>query len=248
MFLCYEAYRAMLSGDEAVALCYEDGSSLLEMFPKMVAKYVVRRPNVRVTDRRRDAWPWNNFDYEILDQFIRNEVIPDSVFAGSRIEHLGYAAINVRRGDYATSSVNRLKYGYNTEAFVRVALSELTATTKLRRFHIVSDDVGWCRQHLEPVARLFGDVFYSTAPNAVEDFLAVTYADAAILTNSTFSMWAGYLGSALTPGRPTYTPLFDWRRSLDSDAAVTRSKLWLPQWNAIDDIPGGWGVPVIPKR
>jgi hypothetical protein len=102
--------------------------------------------------------------------------------------------VNVRRGDYYTHPNFRRLYGFDVVDYVHRALDEVGSVATPRWLSFVSDDPAWCAEHFgELTARTEKITFGAQTPGSLGDFVEVAAARALVLTNSTFSYWAGYV-------------------------------------------------------
>ena len=112
----------------------------------------------------------------------------------------GCTAVHVRRGDYV---IFHLIHGVCTTEYYRAAIMGIKPSTIL----FVSDDIPWCK-------KTFGNAFcYCQIPQGgeVEDFIAIHLASRKVLSNSSFSWWAAYLGGGeVTAPTP-------WIKNMPSD-------------------------------
>ncbi|WP_237242425.1 alpha-1,2-fucosyltransferase [Rothia nasimurium] len=116
--------------------------------------------------------------------------------------------INIRRGDYYLHKHLIDQYGLNNEKYIKNALKRVPE--KYTRFCIVSDDISWCQEYIEPLIQ--GEVFYNHDRHDLFDDLALlTAAPALILANSTFSFWGGHLGDSLHPERFVLAPPYHFK-------------------------------------
>lgn len=105
---------------------------------------------------------------------------------------------------------------------------------------VVSDDVTWCRRELAWLADLVV-VRHLDDPAPVRDFAAVAGARRMVITNSTFSYWAAHLSNLVHGDNhaEVWAPRFFDRTQNGGDS-------WLldERWSIVEDLPGGWDLPV----
>ncbi|WP_369012400.1 alpha-1,2-fucosyltransferase [Demequina capsici] len=140
-----------------------------------------------------------------------------------RAEHLGrFGAIHVRRGDYLDPAIVD-RFGPVGVDYVVRASARLTS----ERLVIVSDSPEWCEAHVVPALRAAGgreaNVFRGSSD--LDDFGVLLSAEQLVLSNSTFSWWAGFAGRA---------------------GVVLCPKPWLDDGSSEDLILDGWDT--LPKR
>jgi len=131
-------------------------------------------------------------------------------------------AIHVRRGDYVSDPVARSKHlvcepDWYRRAWLRVASRWPTATAV-----VFSDDVVWAQKNL----MLEGSVFYvpsdSARPSWV-DLAQMSQCDHFIISNSTFSWWAAYLGAS--EGSEVIAPNY-WFRGVNTKSLKICPENW----------------------
>ena len=93
--------------------------------------------------------------------------------------------IHIRRGDY--KDVLPLAYYRDAVAHIR-ASNDRSRTTVL----VCSDDIEWCRRALTLDPEW--DVTWSPLTRDVDDLVALTQCPGLVMSNSTFSWWAAWLG------------------------------------------------------
>ena len=95
-------------------------------------------------------------------------------------------ALHVRRGDYVKLQAlyNVLDVNYYIRALDLVK-------TRIDNIIIVSDDISWCKEHLE--SRLPHKLVYSPFQDHLQDFVLLHLARTLVIANSSFSWWAAFL-------------------------------------------------------
>lgn len=102
-------------------------------------------------------------------------------------------AVHVRRGDYITDPVARAYHLVCDEEWYQTSIAEMRRRLPKAQFFIFSDDPDWS----EDVFGKASDVeVVRTAQNAAawEDMAAMSRCDHWIISNSSYSWWASYLG------------------------------------------------------
>jgi hypothetical protein len=104
-----------------------------------------------------------------------------------------YVSIHVRRGDYVkyAKSFPPVTLDYIHKAMTRMKYYGFT------NFMVFSDDINWCKANIKGVK-------YSAGNNAFEDMSLMASCGNHIISNSTFSWWAAYLG--INPDRHIISP------------------------------------------
>jgi hypothetical protein len=103
-------------------------------------------------------------------------------------------AIHVRRGDYVSDPTARAMHLVCDEHWYRAAWAEIRRTHPLARGLVFSDDPGWARDHLA----LPGDVHYgagSPGMPAWVDLARMARCQHFVISNSSYSWWAAWLGT-----------------------------------------------------
>lgn len=140
-----------------------------------------------------------------------------------------YAALHIRRGDYASSKYNREQIGVVGYAYYHAVLQALAENWPELPVLIVSDDYAHARSLLEPVTlstrHLFLDSHLEDQETPDQALQTMLNAEILACANSSFSAMAGYLGNALAVFAPT-----PWFRS--SSLAPTDPSL--PGWHRLN--------------
>jgi hypothetical protein len=127
-----------------------------------------------------------------LERFVRELLLPDLPVPDSG--RTPDVVVNVRRGDYYADLSFRSLYGFDVVDYVHRALDELGEVTSPTWLSVVSDDPGWCAEHLHTLRGRAGTVtFGAQRPGSLGDFTEVVAARGLVLANSTFSYWGGYV-------------------------------------------------------
>jgi hypothetical protein len=112
----------------------------------------------------------------------------------SQIEYT--CSIHVRRGDYLKYPN---KHSQSPTEYYDTAISLVKEQNPNATFLIFSDDIQWCKNHFIGNEYTFIEGFEDW-----EDLILMSICDANIITNSTFSWWAAWLGE--TPGKLIIAP------------------------------------------
>ena len=242
LYLWFWAHRQRSAGRPAAVLWRPEMEPWLALFPAL-GDLVVRRSQVHPTDRRQpDEWGMGygrDFNTAELEEFCRQRLLSAPVLdaAGAPFADPDALVINVRRGDYYSNPTFRGMYSFDVEAYLRLAVGQAAAERPIGRLHVVSDGSDWCRARLGWLAEHADELsFSSPADGPAQNLREVATAQRLVLTNSTFSYWAGYLATT-AHGRPDqvwapwfHARIFDGGRAFQLD----------PRWRIVRDIPGGW--------
>ena len=112
-----------------------------------------------------------------------------------------YSAIHVRRGDYVDNAIIAAKFGPLEVPYFVEALRNSGASKVV----IVSDDGDWCGEILAPAIESELGICVEVARGGtfLEDFATLTRAETLVLSNSTFSWWAAFVGQQTSVIYPT---------------------------------------------
>ena len=163
-----------------------------------------------------------------LEEFTSKVVLPSVPLSRTRGPDVG---VNVRRGDYYDNPAFRALYGFDTSDYVCRAVIQATHGSHPRWLSVVSDDPGWCESSLGWLSKYAERVtFGAQTAGPVGDFVEVAGARALVLTNSTFSYWAGYTSQVLhgRDHRGVWVPDFH-QRNIDGGRPWQHD----PRWHAI---------------
>ncbi len=235
------AWRGLSRGEERLALRTPAMAPWLSVFPEAM-KLTVDRSDVRFLDRRLlggaerpdlDVGPYaRDFTTAELEGFM-DEVLLASTRFGDLVESRSLPAdtlvLNVRRGDYFTPD-HIATFGFDTSAWLQRVLPCATPARDVRRVHVVSDDLAWCRERVPALCGPHLNVtFADPSEGPVEHLATLAAAQRLVLANSTFSYWGGYLATrrGTTPD-DVWAPDFFMRGHNDDRA-------WLldPRWRAV---------------
>lgn len=211
----------------------------LDVFPSLEG-LTVGPDEVRVRDVRRSPVTESygrfgeDFSKEHLHDFVRRHLVGAfSPVADDRV------VVNVRRGDFYSDHTVRGYFGFDVEAYLRVALPQVVAQRPVSSVHVVSDGLDWCRARLGWVESELGVpvTFATGSEGAAADLATVATARRLVMTNSTFTYWGGYVHDVLYPGHEedVWAPRFFSRWQDDRSAWQLN-----PGWSVVEDIPGGW--------
>lgn len=98
-------------------------------------------------------------------------------------------SLHIRRGDFLKSDGNfilPLSYFLDSLELLQSRYEELS-------IFVFSDDIDWCKNILSSVDE-FSFFFVDDTCNELEDFYLIHKCDSKIISNSTFSWWAAFLG------------------------------------------------------
>ncbi len=171
---------------------------------------------------------WRYF-HDLRDEVVRalnwTSKTADAVY--SRITTPQTVGVHVRRGDYL--KLSRYHHNLSTEYFKTACAQFDPAST----FVVVSDDITWCRGC--PVFTELKNVYFVDGTTDVDDMILLSKCRGIVISNSSFSWWAAYMGNADRVVAPK-----QWL-GVDSPPYKIEDIL-LPHWIAIDDSCAGHQV------
>lgn len=235
------AWRGRRDGRERSVLVTAKMRPWLDVFPAL-RSLVVERAGVGFRDPRVSATGVDygrygvDYDRTDLEQFIA-EFLTSPLYERHAMP-ADALVINVRRGDYYSVPEHRGMFGFDQVAYLRESLTASVAQQgRPGRLHVVSDGLDWCRTKLTWLEDETEALTFASPEDGPEvNFAHVATASRLIMTNSTFTYWAGYVNSARRPENAgsLWAPRF-FHRGLNG-----RSHHLDPRWSVIEDIPGGW--------
>ena len=211
----------------------------LATFPTL-SELAVTPEQVQRRDIRRSAvahsygWFGEDFTEEQLHDFIRRRLL--SAFSASDTDTV---VVNIRRGDYYSDRAVRGYFGMDLNAYLSVAVPRLLEQRPAGALYVVSDGLDWCRARMGWIEQELGVrlTFAPEADGALANLEDVATARRILMTNSTFSYWAGYIHDVLYPNTEAdvWAPRFFNRWQPDHSSQQLN-----PRWSVVEDIPGGW--------
>lgn len=237
------AYQGDLADDERYVLVRPEREQAMSLFPELRRRYFLRPDQIRFTDQRLLPWLTDGYPRDhlsVVPRYVQECLLPGSPLMEIDGDVSDALVVNVRRGEYYSDPVVRKYFGFDVASYVHVAVEQSVASNGTpARIHVVSDDVGWCRNHLEPFLQRISPVSYGAHKNPALDLATLIAAPRLVLANSTFSYWGGFIGDVLAPSREVWVP---WLFCRSMDGGDSRGQI-SPEWNVVSEIPGGWGPP-----
>lgn len=111
----------------------------------------------------------------------------------SEIEKSNSVCISVRRGDYFSNPNANVRFGLCGKEYFESATKKIKELVGNPVFFVFSDDIDWCKKNIN-----FVDVpcFYESGDDPIWEKLRLMYScKHFIISNSTFSWWAQWLGT-----------------------------------------------------
>lgn len=184
------------------------------------------------------AGRWQDYRYfKDQEELIRNMLVPSREQVNQAVRAIVdtqnsefIVAIHVRRGDYVTHPLYSKVLGALDVGYYQTALERIEEERGKNQFkvYVVSDDPAWCKENL----KLSNSMNVIESSDPISDLYLLIHADAAIISNSTFGWWGGFLGSK---DRMVFAPA-NW--SMDPDYSPERIQIpsWISVDNGFDDI------------
>jgi len=148
---------------------------------------------------------------------------PESLELAARLSRQATIAVHVRRGDYVSEPKAHKVHHVCTPQYYLAGVERLRRKWPKLPLLVFSDDIDWCKTELG----LRGDVdFVDPGIPDVDQFVLLSRCKHFVVSNSTFSWWAAYLGLHIdsTIVAPRY-----WFRGVET----SRTGLFLPRWDYI---------------
>jgi len=142
------------------------------------------------------SWKYfEKYDAEIRKAFtVRQELVKHLSSTTNYIESENSVSIHIRRTDYTTPEVIKLK-GLLSLDFFRKGVDYIKQKTGKVTVFVFSDDIPWVKENfrLEGVKVIYVDNTVSNS--AIEDFYLMMKCRHNVISNSTFSWWAAHLNN-----------------------------------------------------
>ena len=140
-----------------------------------------------------------------------------------RIKNSRSVGIHVRRGDYKYAPELN---GICNTAYYAKAIAKATEDGEKRTFFVFSNDMAWCKEHLQPMAPEHDMVFVegNKGKDSCWDMFLMTYCSQLIIANSSFSWWGAFLNGSADA---VYAP-YPW---IHRDCSI---EIYPPEWIQIN--------------
>lgn len=249
LYLWLQAYSRRRQGHDTTVLRTRKTVEWAEWFPSAVSEFTVPRADVSFFNPRIVGTMYQRFgeDFTLddLETFIDDVVLAGESPFGSLVARtvpIADLAINVRRGDYYSSPKYRGWYSFDVVEYVRSTLLRVRSASPISKVLVVSDDLEWCRLKLARLTDEIDVVYPEPGTHPAHQLALLAASPRLILTNSTFSYWAGYLSNRVHAAHSpasncaqVWAPWFH-SRAWDGGAADQLD----PRWSIVKTIPGGW--------
>ena len=221
----------------------------LPFFPA-VRPHLVEKSDVSFWDTREHFYAYKEkhsgdprgYTDESRTAFVRDWILTSPALEGAESGPLaqdGVLTLNLRRGDFYDNPSFLPEFGMDVESYVRLAVPRSIAQDgPVRRIHVVSDDLVWCRQHLGFLSS-YADEVTEPDPSArpIEHFRDVISSRRLLIANGTFSLWGAAISRVLldAPQHTIWAPAFFQRRY-----GPGRCVEYDRDWSFVDELPDGW--------
>ena len=221
----------------------------LPFFPE-VRPYLVEPADVSFWDSRDHFYARKEehsgdprgFTDESRTAFVRDWILTSPGLEGAERGPLADDAVmtlNLRRGDFYDNPWHRPDFAFDLESYVRLAVPRaIEQDGPVRRIHVVSDDLDWCRRHLGWLSSYADEVTEPATGAAPIDHLRdVCSSRRLVIANGTFSLWGAAISRILldAPQQTVWVPAFFQRRY-----GPGRCVEYDRDWSFVDEVPGGW--------
>ena len=242
LYFALRAFSEQQRGSDYVVLDPDPGNDWASGFPRL-ASLLLPPSELHVLDKRVDLVEsffqgfGTDFSRDELERFIRTVLLTgpalQNVKESCRDDDAPSVTVNVRRGDYYDNPDFKALFGFDVQSYVRTAISEVERTTgPLASVLVVSDGIGWCRQHLDWLGDHAPSLYFEGSENGIQSNLRrLAEARRLIITNSTFSYWGAYLSNVVHGDRHGGV----WVPSLHS-RAIACGQAWQhdPRWRVVN--------------
>jgi len=133
------------------------------------------------------------------------ELDPDNEATGKKIQHaVNSVSLHIRRGDYATSTMNAAIHGVLPLAYYYEALDVLRSKCPTCALFVFSDDAEWVRENLKLNKLSVCYIENNKGEHSWKDMALMGHCKHHIIANSSFSWWGAWLNPK--PGKIIIAP------------------------------------------
>lgn len=129
--------------------------------------------------------------------FVTTELNKENRDVLAKIQSTNSVAVHIRRGDFVTLGLVVCSINYYA-----MCIEKMKGLVSNPVFFVFSDDIKWCKENLKADAEI---IFVDNANTTTDDFRLMYSCKHFIMSSSTFSWWAAFLGK--DPEKKIVTPL-----------------------------------------
>lgn len=173
--------------------------------------------------------------------FVRDWILTSPALVGAQDGVLAsddVMTLNLRRGDFYDNPWHRPEYAFDLESYVREAVPRaIEQDGPVRRIHVVSDDLDWCRSHLSWLSTYADVTEPDRSAEPIDHFRDIVSSRRLVIANGTFSLWGAAISRVLLDAsqETVWAPAFFQRRY-----GPGRCLEYDQDWSFVDDLPHGW--------
>lgn len=148
---------------------------------------------------------------ELISELKFQNISEKSQIMARKMRKENSIAIHVRRGDYlkTTQYMNLSETNYYNRA-----IDYINEHITNPQYYVFSDEIDWCKKNMKLPQDKTTYVDFNTGTRSYEDMYLISCSKNAILANSSFSWWAGYLGKHDIVIRPSKYKV-NWSKEQD---------------------------------
>lgn len=171
---------------------------------------------------------FTSYDNMVLQSVVRPLMNLPGFTLGFTSLTRGLCGIHARRGDYVLDERARHRHGaLSSQYYIKAALYA-HQYSKCNRYIVFSDDSAWAEEWIVKPLSAYFSASLSTGGNALDDLALMASCPNLILSNSTFSWWAGFLAHCVND-----SVVFIPRQWMRSNPIV---QMGLPSWIELDSL------------
>ena len=148
---------------------------------------------------------------ELISELKFQNISEKSQIMARKMRKENSIAIHVRRGDYlkTTQYMNLSETNYYNRA-----IDYINEHITNPQYYVFSDEIDWCKKNMKLPQDKTTYVDFNTGTRSYEDMYLISCSKNAILANSSFSWWAGYLAKHDIVIRPSKYKV-NWSKEQD---------------------------------
>ena len=120
--------------------------------------------------------PWSDMNAELSEQIARVNAV----------------SLHIRRGDYLSNAVNRIKHGVCPANYYKEAVRYIAERVEAPHWFVFSDDMDWVRTNLK-IDRSCCHAARNSGPESYNDMRLMSLCRHHIIANSSFGWWGAWL-------------------------------------------------------